>query len=196
MKRPNALEIQSSDELRKWYWLKTELVMLSKCRGISSAGSKADLMDRLANELDGKKEANMILGKATSKFNWATEELTCNTIITDSYKNGQNTRKFFKIHCGEKFSFSISFMTWMKKNTGKTLQDAVEEWERLQQVQNQESYQSRIPESNQYNQYLRDFFANNPEKTIQEARYYWNLKRQLPLGKHKYEKSDLMLKEK
>lgn len=86
-------------------------------------------------------------------------------------------------------------MAWIKSNVGKTLQDAVTEWQDSQELQKQKGYQSEIPDSNQYNKYTRDFFADNPEKKIQEARHFWKLKRKLPLGKHFYERTDLELKE-
>ena len=132
--------------------------------------------------------------KPNSKFDWAKSELNLNTIITDSYKNGPNLRKFFKEHCGEKFHFSIPFMNFMKNNCGKKLQDAVDEWHRLNDRKKDKSFKSEIPEGNQYNKYLRDYFADNPDSTVAKARHFWKLKRRLPLGKHFYEKEDLNLK--
>ncbi|MBL7993682.1 MAG: hypothetical protein JNN25_19750 [Candidatus Kapabacteria bacterium] len=86
-------------------------------------------------------------------------------------------------------------MDWMKANVGKTLGDAVQEWERLRERTADKKFASHIPEGNQFNQYMRDFFADNPDKTIEEARHYWKLKRSLPLGRHRYERSDLQLHE-
>ena len=196
MDRPNILEIHTGEELKKWYWLKDELVNFAKTIDTSYVGSKFEILERLANRLDGKTQQIETKNKITSKFNWKTEKLTLDTIITDSYKNGENTRKFFKEHCGQKFAFSISFMSWIKNNIGKNLRDAIKEWEQIQELQKDKTYKSEIPDSNQYNKYTRDFFADNPEKTIQEARHFWKLKRQLPLGKHIYERTDLVLKEK
>jgi Domain of unknown function (DUF6434) len=85
-------------------------------------------------------------------------------------------------------------MAWMKSNVGKTLADAIEEWKRLDEQSRQKDFKSEIPKGNQYNQYLRDFFADNSNKTIKEAKHFWKLKRALPLGLHKYERSDLELK--
>jgi Domain of unknown function (DUF6434)/SAP domain-containing new25 len=192
--RPNIDDITSGEELKKWYWLKAELVTFCKKTGIHYSGSKFDILDRIALSLDAEKvvlEEKKV--KPSSKFDWSKETLTLDTLITDSYTNGPNTRTFFREYCGPKFSFNIPFMAWMKHNVGKTLHDAVEEWERLNVQSKNKNNQSVIPESNQYNQYLRDFFADNPNKTIKEARHFWQLKRALPLGKHRYEKSDLDL---
>jgi len=195
VKRPNILDVTAGEELRKWYWLKEELVCFAKTIPISYKGSKFEILERLANKLDGKKQEVEIENKTISKFNWAKEKLTFDTIITDSYRNGENTRQFFKEHCGQKFAFSISLMAWIKENTGKKLQDAVKEWKKNKALQKDKTYKSEIPYSNQYNKYIRNFFADNPEKTMQEARYFWKLKRSLPLGKHVYERTDLQLKE-
>jgi hypothetical protein len=63
-----------------------------------------------------------------STFNWHLEPLSPETVITSSYKNTQNIRRFFKQHIGEHFSFNRKFMAFIKTNTGITLAQAVEEW--------------------------------------------------------------------
>lgn len=46
--------------------------------------------------------------------------------------------------------------------------------ERKEQGQN---FKSEIPDGNQYNKYIWDFFADNPNMTIKEARHFWKLKK-------------------
>lgn len=198
MARPFIADIVTGKELKKWYWLKQELVDYCKQKGINYTGGKFEILKRIACALDkgiDKSVKKATSGLPKSKINWAKQSLTLTTIITDSYTNGPNTRMFFKKHCGEKFHFGIAFMMWMKNNTGKTLQDAIKEWERLNKISKKKNYTSVIPQYNQYNQYLRDFFADNPTKTLTEARYFWKLKRALPLSRHKYSRADLKLKE-
>jgi Domain of unknown function (DUF6434)/SAP domain-containing new25 len=197
MTRPAINEIETGDELKRWYWLKQELVDFCKQTQLSYVGAKFDILERIALALDqgiGQIEQRPPSNKPTSKFSWSRSVLSLDTVITDSYTNGQNTRSFFKQHCGDKFHFSIPFMNFMKNNCGKTLKDAVDEWHRLDKVSKDKHFKSEIPAGNQYNQYIRDFFADNPTMTIEEARYFWKLKRRLPLGRHLYEKTDLNLK--
>jgi hypothetical protein len=196
MKRPKILNIKTGDELKKWYWLKSELVALAKTIGISYTGAKFEILDRIATRLDGKNVISISKQSKKSNFNWSKDLLTLDTIITDSYTNGPNTRAFFKSHCGEKFHFSIPFMNWMRENQGKKLKDAVTEWKRLEKLSKNPNFKSEIPAGNQYNKYIRDIFTDNPTMTIEEARYFWKLKRSLPLGRHIYEPSDLKLKSK
>jgi len=197
MTRPNINQIKTGAELKRWYWLKQELVDFCKLQQLSYVGSKFEILDRIALVLDKGKDGRAAITKkntAISTINWSKASLTLDTVITDSYTNGANTRKFFKEHCGEKFHFTIPFMEFMKNNCGKTLQDAVNEWHRLNERSKEKHFKSTIPKGNQYNQYLRDFFEDNPGMTIQQARHFWKLKRNLPLGRHVYEKSDLHLK--
>ncbi|MEO6820674.1 MAG: DUF6434 domain-containing protein [Ginsengibacter sp.] len=197
MKRPDIAAIKTGEELKKWYWLKKELVDFCKLHNITYAGSKFDILDRIANALNQKdniKPKRTTSKQPASKFDWHSEELAPETIITNSYKNSQNVRRFFIKHCGDKFHFSIPLMDFMKNNCGKTLQDAVNEWRRLNELSKHKNYKSDIPAGNQYNQYTRDFFADNPNSTIDQASHFWKLKRSLPLGKHIYERKDLDMK--
>lgn len=74
------------------------------------------------------------------------------------------------------------------------MQDAIEEWKRLNDISKDKTIKSEIPKGNQYNQYIRDFFVDNPTIKMVDARLCWKLKRNLPLTFHIYEKSDLKLK--
>ena len=63
-----------------------------------------------------------------SKFDWHSEPLSDETIITKTYKNTQNVRRYFYTHFGTYWKNNIIFMAWLKENVGKTLKDAVEEF--------------------------------------------------------------------
>ncbi|MEL6701277.1 MAG: DUF6434 domain-containing protein, partial [Pseudomonadota bacterium] len=111
-------------------------------------------------------------------------------------KNTQNVRRFFKAEAGPQFKFNIAFMDWMKANTGKTLADAVAAYQAFRQEAAQPGFESRIADHNQFNQYTRDFLADNPKMGMKEVRHFWALKRALPSedGRHRYAPSDLDLK--
>jgi Domain of unknown function (DUF6434)/SAP domain-containing new25 len=195
--RPDIFTIQTGKELKRWYWLKEELVNYCKVAKLNYAGAKFEILNRIANKLDGRavKLATTLKNSKTiiSSFNWSKEPLTLETKITDSYRNGPHVRKFFVEQCGAGFHFNIPFMKWMKENAGKNLKSAVKEWNRLQTLKKSKDFKSSIPAGNQYNQYLRDFFKDNPERKINDARLCWKMKRQLPLELHRYERSDLEL---
>ena len=61
------------------------------------------------------------------EFDWHKDTIYNCTLITSSYKNTQNVRRFFKLHCGDNFKFDRDFMQWMKGAQGLTMGDAVGE---------------------------------------------------------------------
>lgn len=189
--RPDIYDIHSGAELKRWYWLKAELVNHCKALEVPYTGSKAEITERLAVFLDTGEVVKPKRKQSASAFNWAREELRLDTIITDSYRNGPNVRRFFVEHIGPRFRFNIAFMQWMKANTGKTLANAVAAWEAIEKEQKTAGFQSKIPKGNQYNQYLRDFFTANPQRSMQDARQCWARKTEGP-GPHRYDISDLL----
>ena len=195
--RPDPTTITSGAELRRWYWLKSELVTLCQFHGLTYAGQKFDILDRIAHFLDtGEKQSpRQPRAKTTSRFDWHSEPLTPDTRITDSYKNTQNVRRFFLAECGPAFKFNRLFMAWMTSNTGKTLADAVQEYKRLAAQAAQPGYQSEIAHHNQFNKYTRDFLAAHPDADMALVRKVWAAKRALPseTGRHVYEPGDLEL---
>lgn len=191
--RPDISTISSSAELRKWYWLKVELATEARRLGIKCSGAKFTILERLCyfhntkkTEWPGDMRAPII-----SNFDWHSSELSNDTIITDSYKNTQNVRRYFKAHVDPSFKFNIDLMDWFKNNIGKTLGDAGRYW----QSHKLSTTQTKIKPHNQYNQYTRDFMGDNPSLSINDARKAWAIKKTLPSksGRHKYERSDLKL---
>ena len=198
--RPKIELITSGAELRRWYWLKDELIQQARVVGINTKGGKFEILERLANYLDtGEKKlpSDKIKQRKISNFDWHKEVLSLETVITDNYKNSQNVRTFFATQVGPDFKFNIEFMAWMKANAGKTLGDAVKEYRAMRERMSAEGYKTKIKSHNQFNQYTRDFLADNPQMGINDVRRVWKLKRSLPSkdGRHVYEKSDLELKE-
>ena len=63
-------------------------------------------------------------------FDWHSSNITRATQITQSYRNTQNVRRFFKAECGGDFKFDQSFMAWLKAAAGLTMGEAVDEWYR------------------------------------------------------------------
>ena len=170
-----------------------------ECRrlGLRVSGGKFRLLDRIAHFHDTGETAfpGDRKAKVTSKFDWHSEPLLPETVITDSYRNTQNVRRFFKAQVGAHFKFSIAFMAWMKAATGKTLAEAVAEFRRQEAEAAEPGFQTEIADHNQFNQYTRDFLADNPQMGMEDVRRFWALKRALPSedGRHRYHRSDLEL---
>ncbi|MEM7544312.1 MAG: DUF6434 domain-containing protein [Pseudomonadota bacterium] len=188
--RPDITTITTGKELRRWYWLKAELLVEAQRRDLPTSGSKQDLIDRIATYLDtGKVMRPAARGRARTGFNWARDPITPDTVIDAGYSNGPNVRDFFITEIGSRFRFNITFMDWMKANTGRAMSDAVTAWLAIE-TDRKAGKRQPIPASNQYNRYTRDFFDANPGASIEDARRCWKAKRAKP-GHNRYEPQDL-----
>lgn len=178
-KRPPFSKMLSGEEFKAWYWLKAELVEICKRIGLPYSGGKFELRDRIAFALDHPGEQYPISEKkkSNSKFNWAKENLSKETIITDTISFGPNFRNFMKSQIGNRFNCHGDFMEWARANSGKTLGDAVIEWERLEQRKEDPNFKRMIRPHNMFNQYLRDFFEATSGKTLQDAKTCWARKK-------------------
>lgn len=194
MQRPTLNKYISLTDFNDFYWLKEELVAFCRNEGISTTGGKQDLVERIQAYLSTGElvKPEPTIKKSKSTFDWKTEPLTTSTIITDSYKNSENVRAFFLTEIGSHFSFNVKFMNWMKQATGKTLQDAVEEWKKINDLKKDKNYQTEIAPQFEYNRYMRAFLADNPNLTTKDAMKYWKLKK-AQRGSNAYEREDLKL---
>lgn len=194
--RPPIELVRTGAELKDWYWLKSEAMNHARMLGLSASGAKFDIIDRIADFLDGKVSAPERKPGPAFKgpgFDWHSAPLSRSTAITPDYRSTQNVRRFFIAEIGRNFSFNIAFMAWMKANAGKTLGEAAEEWKRVHALV-KSGEMPAIPSGNQFNAYVRAFFEDNPGRSMDEARRFWKLKRGLP-GHNRYERADLGLSE-
>ena len=195
MIRPKLNKNISLKDFNDFYWLKKELVSFCKENKIDCSGGKIEITERIIYFLEtGQKPKKVKTNslKINSKFDWNNEILTLETIITDNYRNTENLRSFFTTEIGKHFKFNVLFMNWMKQNVGKTLKDAVDEWEKIYLLKKDANYKSEIDSQFEYNSYVRDFLKDNPNMSLSDARKYWNIKRETR-GNKKYTKEDLML---
>lgn len=196
MARPELNSQISLRDFQEFYWLKEELRQFCKSVGLGIQGSKIDLANRISAFLETGEiscASRAPRQKTSSKFDWNKAALSLETVITDNYKNSENVRSFFTYHIGAHFHFTVGFIRWMKANTGKTLQEAAVEWTRLHQLKKDGNYKTEIAPQFEYNRYMRDFLADNPDKSSRDAMQYWKLKRAIR-GTNEYAKTDLDLK--
>jgi Domain of unknown function (DUF6434)/SAP domain-containing new25 len=195
MERPLFIDIKTSVEFKRWYWLKDELVTICKAAKLPYDGGKFTLRDRIIYALDngGAIMPTEKKAKPQSRFNWANANLTLETVITDSVSFGPNFRRFLTQHIGNQFVCHSDFMDWVKINAGKTLQDAVLAWQDLEDRKNDPNFKRTIAEHNMLAQYVRDFLDDNVDKKLKDALKMWQIKKQMPTetGFVRYEKTDL-----
>ena len=103
-------------------------------------------------------------------------------IIQQDVVCSQELRAFFVEHLGNGFHFKAEFQDWLHNNAGKSFREAVEAYHSIE-------HSKEIKPQFEYNQYIRDFFADNKGATLNDAIRCWHWKKIQP-GAHRYETTD------
>ena len=183
--RPELNKKLDAATFRSFYYLKQELADFCKENGLPASGSKAELTDRIAYFLD---TGSVLKPTAERKTAVNIGMLTEDTVIEPNIVCSEKHRAFFSEKIGKSFSFNVPFQKWLKANAGKTYGDAIRAYYRI--LEEKKQTQTEIGGQFEYNTYIRDFFADNPGKSLHDAIVCWNYKKSLP-GTHQYEQSDL-----
>ena len=104
----------------------------------------------------------------------------------ENFKCSEDKRAFFEKEIGSGFKFKVKFQKWLKSNPDKTYREAIEAYHEIQSSKEK----TKIDKQFQYNQYIRDFFEDNDDKSLDDAIKCWKYKKSLK-GHNRYEKSDL-----
>ena len=175
----------------EYYYLKDELIEFCRKEGLQATGGKIEITDRIAHYL---KTGERLVSKKThissTSYTGSIGVITLDSRIENNFKCTEKHRAFFKEQIGIGFKFNVAFQKWLKENTGKTYQDAVDAYYKIQKIN--QTKRTTIDKQFEYNTYIRDFFDDNKGRTLREAIACWKYKRSLP-GHNKYEKEDLKI---
>ncbi len=185
MTRPQLTKDLKSEDFKEYYFLKEELKNFCRENGLKTSGSKGELEERIVYFLDTGKSLNPKRIKGVSK-NDSSEKITLESKIGENFKCSEDKREFFEKEIGNGFKFKVKFQKWLKANPDKTYEDAINAYLEIQNSKEK----TKIDKQFQYNQYIRDFFEDNGDKTLKEAIECWKYKKSMK-GHNKYEKSDL-----
>lgn len=186
--RPDLSRKIDSKTFRSFYYLKEELVAFCRENGLSTSGSKIELTDRIVHFLDTG-EVKMVKRKVVQCKNVNVGNITIGTKIEENFVCSEKHRAFFKEHIGNSFSFNVLFQKWLKSNVGKTYEDAINAYYQI--LEDKKKGTTKIDKQFEYNTYIRDFFADNKGKSLDDVIKCWKYKKQLQ-GHNRYEKSDLI----
>lgn len=187
-KRPILNKHLDSQIFREYYYLKDELVTFCKTEGLSLSGGKIELTDRIAHFLDIGEKKKSESKKKTRAIDIGT--ITEESKIEDNFVCSEKHRAFFKKKIGGSFSFIVVFQKWLKENTGKTYKEAIDAYYQI--IEDKKKGKTTIDRQFEYNTYIRDFFADNKGKSLEEAIKCWKYKKELK-GHNRYEKTDLIV---
>jgi hypothetical protein len=190
-KRPKHLtaSIDIAD-LRNFYWWKEELVDFCVSQGIPATGRKLEILQRIETFLrTGKvlRPQPTVLGAMGKR---SDQPLTLTSPVVN-FKSDQRTREFFKKVIGPEFHFTAYLNAFMKGRNNLTYGDLVKEWLAERERRKNKSYRPPIMKSCEYNQFIRDFFADtgNRGKSMRDAVALWKRIRQNH-GPRKYAPAD------
>lgn len=188
--RPALDKKLNSETFRSFYFLKEELVQFCRENGLPTTGDKAELNRRIEFFLEtGKMLApNNAPGHKPSTMD-ANRVIDLQTIIEQNFVCSEKHRVFFKKHIGNTFSFNVAFQGWLRSNAGRTYQEAIEAYDRIQKER--KGTKAPIEKQFEYNTYIRDFFADNKGCSLDDAVRCWKYKKSL-IGHNRYEKTDLV----
>lgn len=183
-KRPELNLNLDSETFRNYYYLKEELMKFCRDNGLPSSGNKKELTERIAHYLD----TGEITKTETTNKTKILNDISLGTIIEENIVCDEKHRSFFKNIIGPSFTFNVKFQKWLKTNSGKTYKEAVDEYYRIKKDKNKTTIDSRF----EYNTYIRDFFIENKDRTLNDAIKCWKYKKSLP-GHNRYEQADLVI---
>lgn len=184
-KRPELDNTLDAENFSSYYYLKEELAEFCKKEGLQSTGGKIELTDRIAYYLEtGKKRLDKSVAKPVANISSITEE----SRIEPDFVCSEKHRTFFRQTIGKSFSFKVEFQKWLKANTGKTYKEAIEAYHQI--IAEMKKTKTVIDKQFEYNTYIRDFFAGNSGKSLQDAITCWNYKKSIK-GHNRYEITDL-----
>ena len=186
-KRPDLDINLDSKTFREYYYLKEELVDFCRKHNLQSTGGKLELTDRIAEFLDTGKRNTATHTKRKSP---SVGEITLDTVIESNFVCYEKHRAFYKEHIGKSFSFNVLFQKWLKSNAGKTYRDSIDAYHQI--LEDKKRQKTTIDRQFEYNTYIRDFFADNKDKTLELAIKCWKYKKSLK-GHNRYEREDLKI---
>ena len=171
-------------EFNDYYFLKDELKDFCRKEGLMVSVSKQDLEKWLVHYLATGEELKEVNVKIVS--NDSVSKIAMDSKLGENFKCSEDKRAFFEREIGKGFKFKVKFQKWLKANPEKTYSDAIEAYYEIQNS----GEKTEIDKQFQYNQYIRDFFEDNDDKSLDDAIKCWKYKKSIK-GHNRYEKSDL-----
>ncbi|HRL50096.1 MAG TPA: DUF6434 domain-containing protein [Propioniciclava sp.] len=156
-RRPTLSPDMSGAELRRWYWLRNELVDFARTLGVTTTGTKTLLTQRLAHALDGvpSTEPARTRQRRTAALSGS---LTAQTVIPSGQRCSQPVRAWFTDQVGPGFRFDAPMREFFARSDGSTtLGDALEHYRSTR-----EPTERSIDPQFEYNRFTRAWYSQHP----------------------------------
>jgi hypothetical protein len=173
--RPDLTSDLTVQDFKRHYFLKSELLGFCRTYGLSSVGSKPDLNARIAAFLETGQVTKPPPAPRRSGQK-EPQELTLETVIWPGMTCNPRLGAFFREHIGSGFRFNAAMRNFIHHAAGRTLGEGLEVW-RNDQAERRAGRKDAILPQLEYNRHFRDFFAENPGATRDQAIAAWWKKR-------------------
>lgn len=168
MDRPILTAQTSVEDFRAFYWLKAELTAFCRSAGLSAAGSKQEIADRIAQFLEtGARETSVQSGGRTPGK--MPDRFTRETVIGAGWRCSESLRAFFSAETGKPFKFNQVMRDLVNYGQGKTLGEALEIWQAAREAPEK----TEIAPQFEYNRHMRAYYEAHPEATREDAIKAW-----------------------
>jgi hypothetical protein len=156
-------------DFREFYWLKTELQDFCRKHGLSGAGSKREIADRIERFLGtGARAARLepseprhIGAEDARRFNALhAQQFTMQTRIPRGFRCTQELRTFFERNVDPEFRFTVTLQNYIKEHPGISLEELAAYWRKESAARKSGSFKPEIAPQFEYNQFTRDFYAD------------------------------------
>lgn len=167
--------------------MKKELQSFCRENGLAVSGSKIEISNRIEAFLEtGEIKKPIRKVKTYVKPQTPEKSLSLDTIIKENHRCSQEVRAFFQTVIPT-FHFTTHIQEYFKNHAGKTYREAVNAWYEEEKRKKDPSYTKKISPQFEYNQFIRDYFAdpNNQGKKHKEAVEAWKKIKQIP-GSNRY----------
>ena len=184
-KRPDLEKGLDSNTFKSYYYLKEELVEFCKKNNLQATGGKLELTERISKFLDTGERSTK---SHNSRRKLMQAEITLDSIIEENFVCSEKHREFYKNQIGKNFAFNVLFQKWLKNNSGKTYKESIDAYYQI--LKDKKKNKTTIDKQFEYKTYIRDFFEDNKDKSLEHAIKCWKYKKSLK-GHNKYEREDL-----
>ena len=165
--RPELTKELTLLEFQQNYWLKEELTAFCRGQNLPTSGGKVEITNRIKEYLAGSKATKPLLKKKS--LNTMPKTFHRDMHIGVGWHCSQDLRAVFETEIGTNFHFNGVMRDFIKNETGKTLQDAINAYKTdLASVKEKE-----ISGQFEYNRHIRDFYKSHPGSTLKEAIKAW-----------------------
>lgn len=171
--RIRPTKISSAEDLKAFYWLKTELVEMCRSRGLLTYGSKYELVERIGAYFRNSRRENTPQKKKPLLKQKDSELPILKSTLVKNYKNDAKTRAFFVKHIGNNFKFNVYLRQFRNSNNiipSLTYGDLITGWLLYEA---KKSSADIIPRQFEYNQFIKDYFLHETDSTLEKAIKAW-----------------------